>query len=227
MEKDTCRQVLEKIEKQMNQMKVQADAASLHLTDKEMDGFYAHAIKLEDAAERTVLLTRVLPAYTGNPRAGLDTETIMEDCIPVEIGFTEEGWFSLRIPALLPKKETGSKDYIRSFLYPALRKFFSGKQPVRYMDSVMIYRHIYSSNRPDRRKRDHDNIEVNMVSDTVALYVMPDDGPGVCSHYYCSNVGNEDRTEVYVLPKNDFILWLQKEPLMSNEGVKLYETKLP
>lgn len=225
MERNACQQVMIKIEKQMQQMKVQAEAASMHLAARDMDGFYVHAIKLEDVAERTVLLTRVLPAYTGNPHAGADTEATMEACIPVDIGFTEEGWFCIRIPALLPKKESGSKDYIRSFLYPAMQKFFSGKQPVRYPDCVLIYRHVYSRSRPDRRKRDHDNIEVNMVSDTVALYVMPDDGPDVCSHYYCSNAGNEERTEVYVLPKQDFVLWLQKEPVMPEEGVKLYETK--
>lgn len=207
-------------------MNVQADAAFMCLNDRDMERFYEHAVKLEDISERTVLLTRVLPAYTGNPHTREDVETTMETCIPVDIGFTEEGWFCLRIPALLPKKETGSKDYIRSFLYPAMQKFFSGKQPVRYPDCVLIYRHVYSRNRPDRRKRDHDNIEVNMVSDTVALYVMPDDGPDVCSHYYCSNAGNAERTEVYVLPKHDFVLWLQKEPVMPEEGVELYETKL-
>lgn len=226
MEKNACLQVLEKIKKHLQQMNVQADAAFMCLNDRDMERFYEHAVKLEDISERTVLLTRVLPAYTGNPHAREDVETTMETCIPVDIGFTEEGWFCLRIPALLPKKETGSKDYIRSFLYPAMQKFFSGKQPVRYTDCVLIYRHVYSRSRPDRRKRDHDNIEVNMVSDTVALYVMPDDGPDVCSHYYCSNAGSEERTEVYVLPKQEFIPWLQKEPLIPEEGVKLYETKL-
>jgi serine O-acetyltransferase len=31
---------------------------------------------------------------------------------PVEIGFTKEGWFCLRIPLLLPKKEKGSAAFI-------------------------------------------------------------------------------------------------------------------
>lgn len=211
----------------MNQMKVQAEAASWFLKEGDMDAFYEHAMKLEEAAERTILLTRVLPAYTGNPHATEDVNSIVDECIPVAIGFTEEGWFSVRIPSLLPKKNTGSADYIRSFLYPAMGKFFADKQPVRYRDCVLIYRHVYSRGRPDRRKRDHDNIEVNMVSDTVALYVMPDDGPNVCTHYYYSTAGSEDRTEVYVVPKQDFTLWLQKEPEMPDEGVKLYETKLP
>lgn len=80
------------------------------------------------------------------------------------------------------------------FLYPVMRRFFQAQPPVRY--------------------RDHDNIEVNMVSDIVALYVMPDDSPKVCAHYYCSTSGADDRTEVYVVPKEEFPLWLVTERAM-------------
>lgn len=73
------------------------------------------------------------------------------------------------------------------------------------------------------KKRDHDNIEINMVSDIVALYVMPDDGPDVCSHFYCSAKGTDERTEVYVVPKSDFTAWLDTEKTMPDKGVKLYE----
>ena len=186
---------------------------------------YLHSLNLEETVERLVLLTRVLPAYTGVRNAKLEVEHRIKDCIPVEIGFTEERWFCLRIPALLPKKAGGSADYIRSFLYPAMRRFFQTQPPVRYRDCVLVYRHVYSRDRPERQKRDHDNIEVNMVSDIVALYVMPDDSPKVCAHYYCSASGTDDRTEVYVVPKNDFPLWLVTERAMPDKGVKLYETR--
>jgi len=179
---------------------------------------YEMAMKLEETSERMVLLTRVLPASTGAPHAAMDTANLMALCIPVEIGFTVEGWFGLRIPALLPKKDTGSADYIRSFLYPAMRDFFMGKEPVRFTDCVLAYRHVYDRSRPERRLRDHDNIEINMVSDIVAMYVMPDDGPKICSHYYCSAEGNEERTEVYVVPREQFPLWLATEKAMPDKG---------
>ena len=73
--------------------------------------------------------------------------------------------------------------------------------------------------------RDHDNIEINMVSDIVAMYVMPDDGPAVCAHYYCSAAAEQERTEVYVVPKSDFPAWLSGEAAMPDGGVKLYEIK--
>lgn len=186
---------------------------------------YLHALNLEETAERMVLLVRTLPAYTGVPDARHETERRMEECIPIETGFTAEGWFSLRIPALLPKKAGGSADYVRSFLYPGMRRFFEKQPPVRYRDCILIYRHVYDRDRPERRMRDHDNIEINMVSDIVAMYVMPDDSPAGCSHYYCSAEGEEDRTEVYVVPKWDFPIWLVKETGMPDKGVELYEKR--
>jgi hypothetical protein len=193
--------------------------------DADLQAAYEAALQLEEISEKLVLFTRRLPAYTGSPVAEAAVENCMAESIPVEIGFTAEGWFALRIPALLPKKASGSADYVRSFLYPAMRRFFQAQPPVRYRDCVLVYRHVYGRDRPERRYRDHDNIEINMVSDIVALYVMPDDSPKVCSHYYCSVSGADDRTEVYVVPKEDFPLWLVTERAASDKGVKLYETQ--
>ncbi len=177
---------------------------------------YEQAMRLEETAERLVLLTRVLPAYTGSDVARLEVDNTMKLCIPVDMGFTAEGWFRLCIPALLPKKGNGSADYIRSFLYPAMQEYFQRKEPVRFTDCVLVYRHVYDRNRPERRMRDHDNIETNMVSDIVAMYVMPDDAPSVCSHYECSVMGEDDHTEVFVVPRMDFPQWLLQE----NESLK-------
>lgn len=182
------------------------------------------ALRLADVSERTTLLARTLPAYTGNPRAAREMDIVMERNIPVEIGFSMEGWFCVRIPLLLPKKNAGSASYVRSFLYPSLQEFFKDKPPIRYHGCVLIYRHVYDEKRPERQHRDHDNIEVNMVSDAIALYVMEDDAPSVCNHYYCSAAGTVERTEVYVVPTEDFPIWLATEKAIPDEGVVLYES---
>ena len=134
---------------------------------------YGMAFTFEAVLEKTVLLARVLPAYTGHPQAAVLTEQLLEKSIPVEMGFTAQGWFCLRIPALLPKKEGGSAAYVRDFLYPAMRRFFAGKLPVSYPDCVLIFRHVYDQARPERAWRDHDNIEINIVADVIALYLPP------------------------------------------------------
>lgn len=66
---------------------------------------YEHALKLEEQMEQAVLLSRTLPAYTGKPLAQAEVSNIERLNIPLEIGFTKEGWFSLRILALLPKNQ--------------------------------------------------------------------------------------------------------------------------
>ena len=223
---NTFQKALDKIDAKIQELHEQAFSVRRSYQDGNIKQAYESALRLEEVSEKTVLLTRALPAYTGNPKARLETENLIKLSIPIEIGFTKEGWFSLRIPALLPKKDAGSADYIRSSLYLAMREFFLDSQPVRYNDCVLIYRHIYARDRPERKKRDHDNIEINMVSDIVAMYVLPDDGPSVCSHYYCSAQGQSDRTEVYVVPQCGFTEWLENEKQMPEQGVKLYEKRL-
>ena len=178
---------------------------------------YDRALRLEECAERLVLLTRALPAYSGAGRAPAAVMEIIERCVPVDIGFTKEGWFVLRIPLLLPKKESGSSEYIRSVIYPEMRDFFRDREPVRFHDCVLVYRHVYDRERPERRARDHDNIETNMVSDIIAMYVLPDDSPRFCSHYECSAAGSTERTEVYVIPESEFVEWFIQEKERSEE----------
>lgn len=217
---------LAKVETKLKRMKEQADSVRWFYENGNIEESYKRALKLEEIFEQTVLLTRVLPAYTGAANALADVDAVISEIITVNIGFTAEGWFSIRIPSLLPKKASGSADYVRSYLYPAMRKFFEGKPPIRFKDCVVVYRHVYDRSRPERAMRDHDNIEINMVTDIVAMYVLPDDSPAVCSHYYCSAAGCEDRTEVYVIPKHDFPMWLVEEKTLPDKGVQLYEVRL-
>lgn len=194
-----------------------------HLRRRDMDGAYAAAFEAAEHSEKLANLCRELPAYTGRPRARKMIEDAMLANFPVGIGFTAEGWFCLRIPALLPKKDRGSPAYITDPLYPAMKHFWHGKRPARYPDNVAVFRHVYGRDRPERQYRDHDNIELNRVLDIVALYVMHDDSPLKCRHYYCSAQGSVERTEVYVLPRGDFGRWLEQERAIPDEGVKLYE----
>ena len=194
-----------------------------HLQRGDIEGAYSAAFDAAEHSEKLSNLCRELPAYSGHPRAREMIEEAMLKNFPVEIGFTAEGWFCMRIPILLPKKDKGSADYYTDPLYPAMNRFWKGKLPTRYPDNVTVFRHVYSHERPERQYRDHDNIELNRVLDIVALYVMPDDTPMRCRHYYCSASGGSERTEVYVVPRDNFILWLSREDNIPDEGVKLYE----
>ena len=166
-----------------------------------------------------------LPAMSDDPASDNERNAIIAEEIPVEMGFTEEGWFLARIPMLLPKKDGGNVDHLRTMLYPAFRRYFN-ERPVdeKFSKCVLIYRHVYDRERSERQYRDHDNIELNFVTDTVALYVMEDDAPLKCEHFHCSAAGSEERTEVYVVPQTDFMKWYGIHLQIPDEGMKIVDS---
>ena len=167
------------------------------------NGAYDCSLETERIAERLIFQLRNLATYSGDKEACEAVVRNIQETALVEVGFTKENWFRLSIPALLPRKEKGNPEYIRSLIYPAMSDFFTGKQIEKFKDCTLVYLHTYDVNRPKREWRDHDNVEVNAVTDIVALFVMLDDSPHICEHYYASKSGTENRTEVFVLPKRD------------------------
>ena len=105
------------------------------------------------------------------------------------------------MPFLLPKKETGSAAYVGvlGVSVPAPVLPADPAAPVQPLRADLPP--CLCQGPPERRFRDHDNIETNMVADAVALYTMEDDGPRVCSHFACTALGDPEHTEVYVVPE--------------------------
>lgn len=202
-------------------------ALTMSLNDqKKTEAAYYKSLQAYESAEELALIMRDLPVLTGRFEADEDVKKKMKKTIPIEIGYTKEGWFSVKLFALLPRKEHGGVSYLRSSLYLAMQDFFYKKPPVRYDKCIVIYRHVYSKDMPRRKQRDYDNIEINQLMDIVALYVMHDDGPQFCNVFHCAAEGNANRCEIYVVPKGDFIWWLDGEDKMSIDGVKLYPNQV-
>lgn len=217
--------VLSKTEVQFKRASDALTQTRLFSEQSNLNAAYEAAFRFEAILEQAVLLARALPAYTGRPKAQEAVDALMEQAIPIEMGYTELGWFCLRIPALLPKKGSGSPVYIQQALYLAMNRFFKGKVPASYSDCVLIYRHVYDSARPERAWRDHDNIEQNMVTDIITLYLLPDDAPAQCAHFYCSAAGSADSTEVYVVPREQFPTWIYAAFHDRLKEVTLYENR--
>ena len=165
---------------------------------------YEQAFDFAYEAKKLTLLARVIPAYTGHPRAKERMDAQIEKAIPISIELTPEGWLKMVIPALLPRKERGNQDYIQENLYPAMRRFMQSRPPFHFGKSVIVFRHVYNYERPDRLLRDHDNIELNAVVNAVAFHLLHSDGPKWLEHYYCAARGEADSTEVYLVQQGDF-----------------------
>ena len=167
-------------------------------------------LQAESEGEKLTLLLRSMPTYTPMIHAVDQIDEVIKEVFEIKAEFTEEGWFKLTIPYLLPKKESGGLEYLRRPIYLALQDFFKGKDVLRYKEAVIVYRHIYSIEYPKRRMRDHDNIETNAVSDAVAMFLLESDSPICCSHYETSTVGEKEKTEVFVLNQYEFPAWIVK-----------------
>jgi len=184
------------------------------------------AFELNTAYEKQVQISRGMPVYIRRPMKVKEPDQLVPESEQASVGFTKEGWFCAKIPALLPKKEKGSPDYIRNILYAGMIRFFRDKNPVRYPNVVMVFRHIYDKKRSRRQYRDHDNIELNAVVDIMALYLLHDDDPTSCNHYYCATAGEEDETQVFVVPKREITKWIEDIEFGEKNEIVLYE-KIP
>ena len=209
------------LEKHYNKLGKEIENTRMLMKGWDSEYAYAYSLRIHEAAERIALLARDLPCHLGIRDAEERVRREMEKIVPIEIGYTEDGWFSIQLFSLLPRKEYGNVNYIRQCLYYEMRKF-RDKIRKHQKDCVLIYRHVYYNGFPERQMRDHDNIEINMVTDIIATYVLCDDGPSVCRHYYCSAKGSENRCEVYVVPQTDFEKWLEVEKKMPDECIKLF-----
>ena len=213
--------LLDRIEDQYGKMKSHMEAARWFWKNGNAEAAMERAMKLEELSEKYILNCRALPLYTDNPQAKASVGRTIAECVPVQMGYTEEGWFGIRMEPLAKTKDTASKEYIRGIIYPAMRRFFADKATVRYPDCTLIFRHVYDRNIPGAQYRDYDNVEVKMVTDTVAMYVMVDDSPLHCRTFHCCAPGKESRTEVYVVPQNDFKKWCEMEDSIPDEGMPL------
>ena len=222
MHKSYFQMTLEKTIRQTEKLLKLLKAVHTDYEDNRMEDTMEKAAFAAKEAEEVALLTRALPAHTGHPRAKDLTYDTIAEAIPIEIGFTDQGWFCLRMPILLPRKEKSSRNYIRGFIYPELEQFAAGRR-IRYRNCVLIFRHVYDRNRPEREYRDHDNIELNTVVDAIAMFFLVDDTPLECRHYYCSAAGSTERTEVYIVPRNEFEDWLALENNIPDIGVFLHK----
>ena len=168
---------------------------------------YDLSLEYERTVERLVPLSRDLVICQGGKGSEQAVKQAIQDNAPVEINFTKEGWFVLSIPALLPRKEKGNAQYIREIVHDALSEYCKDKNIQRFGKCILIYEHIYDHRIPKREWRDHDNIEINTVTDMIALFILHDDSPYVCSHVYVSKAGKQNRTNIYVIPETDFDAW--------------------
>ena len=92
MQKSYFQMTLEKTIRQTEKLLKILQAVQTDYADKRMEAAMEKAVSAAKQAEAVALLTRALPAHTGHPRAKELTRNAIAEAIPIEIGFTDQGW---------------------------------------------------------------------------------------------------------------------------------------
>ncbi len=166
-----------------------------------------------------------IPLISGDPAMELEVDRIVEKELHIEMGYTTEGWFLLKMPSLNPRKDKGNNNHLRRMLIPAFKKYFNGRSETQLFDKCwVIYRHVYDQNYDASARYDIDNYERNYVTDVIAMYVLVDDSAKHCNHILMSVPGSFPHTEVYVIPYEDLFIWLQAMPDIVDSELKIIES---
>lgn len=207
---DRLKEDFNKAEKMLNKAQKHIENMNLFLDRSDYVNLSEECKKYQQISEKIVNQSRLLPLTLGYNNAITDIEDIVLEENQIKINKVNNKWFHIVMPVLLNKKENGNPTYIRTSLFYALRDYFKNNYENKIEEkSVIIFKHNYSKDRPYREMRDHDNIELNSVVDLVAMFMLTDDNPLYLDHYYFStNSENEDSTEVFLVPKKDFIEFL-------------------
>ena len=95
------------------------------------------------------------------------------------VEFTTEGWLSLLLPAMLPKRADGDRSrFLASLLRDAIRREYQETRPPKFRTCVLVYEHIYDISR-SHRFIDHDNLELKHCQDVLeAAFLVNDPDAG-------------------------------------------------
>lgn len=198
-----------KCRKLLNKASDELSIVESYIEAQDYNSAIIKAIEFEASSEKLTNIARLLPQGPSIKTKEQISDNICS-LLNITLGFDSFGFFKIDIPALLPKKEKGNASYIRASVQVALKKYFENHPSLDLGPIVLVFNHVYSYKRPERMYRDHDNIEINVIVDSIAMYCLTDDSPFLCNHFYTSSLSQEDkdRTEIFLIPQDKFIAFL-------------------
>ena len=201
---DSIDKSLVNMSKSLSLIKSFSLAGDLEKTNEEL-------FNLVKLSENNTERIRMLPIFTGYNKAKEQVENIIIDELNISIEDNRKNdsldMIHIHLNSLLPKKEKERAGYIRASMITACDRYYKENifdiisEPV-----VIIFKHNYNSE--ERMWRDHDNIEINVVMDAIALYFLTDDTSKSCDHFYFSEYTGEDSTDIFIVKQKNFTKWL-------------------
>lgn len=119
-----------------------------------------------------------------------------------------ERMYEIVLPGLMPKrKSTRGTEYLIDPLMAALEKYVQEHGVVRFPHSTVCFVMVYDRTLPERRVRDYDNLELKVVLDAVAAFLMDSDGGLLCDAYHSTELGETDCTRMFVMDSRLYPQW--------------------
>lgn len=116
---------------------------------------------------------------------------------------------SISLPRLLPRRGGKYSSLFLTDTVHAALDHFNTHQPIRkYRKCAVCIVHEYDAGASDRLLFDFDNLQQKQLLDTIAVHVLTDDNALLCDVFCTAQIGESDRTTVFIMEKNRFPDWL-------------------
>lgn len=184
---------------------------------------YGFSLMTVKAAEELALNVRHLAVSLNVSGAEEDVQHMVDQTYKVEIGFTEDNYFCMRIPLLVPMEDRYSFRYLERNLTAALQAFWKYRAPMNSRKNIIIFRHVYDiASSPWESPIMAESEEACVIKLLFRYAFLGDYSIDVC-RYHCCALGHGERTEIYVVPIEKFSQWIEQEPTIPESGWKLHD----
>ena len=158
-------------------------------------------------AERiTERLRRIIYTTTNIPKAEYLHNAA--EHLSISVDRTQDGIVEIILPCLIPKRSKNSTNFIIDPLHVKLSEFTLENNLGKFRECVVCFINVYDKDLPERRVRDHDNIEMKSILDTINAYLLVDDGGLLCEFFCSSKLGDSDYTQIFIMHKDMFPKWV-------------------
>lgn len=197
--------ILEKLPKEFNNAK---NALVENNYSKYANIFVNATLKLEKATLKARSVGNIIFKQNNMPlEYNKMVKRIAEDVHKIEVN-VDGNITKITLPNTLPHYKNNFKSVLVEPLNFKLKNYqkYVGKFP-KYSKAIFVVMNVVSENKSKKSIRDNDNYDYKQIINQVAYWLLNDDGYDYCSMFNCTKIGDEDRTEIYVIPDSEFASW--------------------
>lgn len=148
-----------------------------------------------------------LMAIEENCEFGIDNG--LADIVKVKVEYIDDIthiMYDNHLPLRTKGYTLNERDIIhRVYLKPMETKIIDSSAKRYHEKAVLCFIHTYTK---DNHVVDHDNYEVKPFKDAIAAVFFADDSPYFVADYHDYKIGEQNRTDIYIVPETQFASFL-------------------